>query len=539
MVRWKYMLVIFYIINFISLGYGALGEWEEPTLLLSKDASQPSLTFNRENIFIAYSKKIVDNSEIFLLCSTNDGRTWNKERRLTTAEMSSDHPVILFANNTLFLFWVDFRNGNNDIYFTYSSDPEGNEFQKEVQLVANESDSIYPYVCTSGDYIFLFWTDDKTGEYELYSKRYDLYSLKWSDEVQITKYSGGSFYPSAYALLDEVHLCWQQRDGDHWKIMYSKSDEGTTWSKPITISEGLINAYTPSVSATSEGIKAIFQGYKDLESDIYLSTYNSLDEQWGLPSRITMDLNIERYPKMINASSELDIFWTSLDGQKNSLFFAKSFDQGITVEDIMNLSLGKEDCKNYNVIYNSVNNNIYVVWEQGIEGALYFTRKNRMCPAPTITSSSHKEDEWSIRKEVRFKWEIKPGNADIKDFAYIMDQMPDSIPEIFLKEYPVMEANFYNVKDGIWYFHLRARDQMNNISETVHYKVMINSELYASKEEYYVVKYKDTLWDISNLYFKDPELYPRLAEYNSIDDPNLIFPHQIIKIPPQEYMKKK
>ncbi len=68
---------------------------------------------------------------------------------------------------------------------------------------------------------------------------------------------------------------------------------------------------------------------------------------------------------------------------------------------------------------------------------------------------------------------------------------------------------------------------------------MINSSLYTGKEEYYVIKYGDTLWNVSKKFYKKPAYYTIIAEYNNISDPELIYPHQILKIPPENIVKKR
>ncbi|MBO4319252.1 MAG: LysM peptidoglycan-binding domain-containing protein [Treponema sp.] len=47
----------------------------------------------------------------------------------------------------------------------------------------------------------------------------------------------------------------------------------------------------------------------------------------------------------------------------------------------------------------------------------------------------------------------------------------------------------------------------------------------------YQVVWGDTLWDISNAYYKNPWRYPRIAEYNSIKNPDFILSGQILLIP--------
>ena len=49
----------------------------------------------------------------------------------------------------------------------------------------------------------------------------------------------------------------------------------------------------------------------------------------------------------------------------------------------------------------------------------------------------------------------------------------------------------------------------------------------------YKVKWGDTLWDIAGTYYKNPWLYPVIAEYNKLENPDYIISGTIITIPPR------
>jgi nucleoid-associated protein YgaU len=49
----------------------------------------------------------------------------------------------------------------------------------------------------------------------------------------------------------------------------------------------------------------------------------------------------------------------------------------------------------------------------------------------------------------------------------------------------------------------------------------------------YTIRSGDTLWDISEAFYRDPWLYPRIAQHNNIRNPNLIISGRTIRIPPR------
>ena len=50
----------------------------------------------------------------------------------------------------------------------------------------------------------------------------------------------------------------------------------------------------------------------------------------------------------------------------------------------------------------------------------------------------------------------------------------------------------------------------------------------------YTIRWGDTLWEISEAFYRNPWLYPRIAQYNRIPNPDLIISGTTIRIPPRE-----
>jgi nucleoid-associated protein YgaU len=49
----------------------------------------------------------------------------------------------------------------------------------------------------------------------------------------------------------------------------------------------------------------------------------------------------------------------------------------------------------------------------------------------------------------------------------------------------------------------------------------------------YKVRWGDTLWDITDVFYNNPWLYTRLARYNKIRPSAILLPGVILRIPPK------
>ncbi|MBN1897751.1 MAG: LysM peptidoglycan-binding domain-containing protein [Spirochaetes bacterium] len=528
----KFIIVLCLLCSGGQMILSAPAGWEADSIILEKDGYKPSLTSSHDKLFVSYIKKKNNNDHVFITISTDGGNHWLEEKKISL-DFQCDNPRVIFHDRVLYVFWTQYREDQSDIYFSYSLDPSFSRFSPPYNITDNPSDSIEPVVSSSEETIHLLWSDDSSGDYEIFIKTFHPQEKTWRQPVQITRFSGGAIYPSVLTLMNDIHLSWQQRDGKNWKVMYSSSSDAEDWTGPVCISEGLDNAYTPYISTSVDGILVLFQGENDAQSDLFSCFYDLFYNRWSTPLPVTHDLFIQRYPVFIPSGAVQNLFWQGIENDQSTIFASTSSDSGLTWSEKINMIPGGDNTKYFSAFYNTFDDTIYLIWEDE-KGQIRLKKQDKYCSKPSIFKSSHKEDQWSFRKDVEVHWNIDDDTSGIQDYAYLLDQNEDTVPDFFLIKHPVTQARFYNVKDGIWYFHLRARDKKGNISPAVHYKIMINSELYASSEKYYIIKYGDTLWDVAKSFYKEPTMYKTIADYNQIEDENWIYPHQILKIPPKE-----
>jgi len=97
-------------------------------------------------------------------------------------------------------------------------------------------------------------------------------------------------------------------------------------------------------------------------------------------------------------------------------------------------------------------------------------------PAPIISSSTHPdEDEWYTNNDPSFIWTTSSDTSGIDCYSYIFDQSATTTPDTTCE--PAGNSRSYtDVADGIWYFHLIAKDNAGNWGSVDHYMVKIGGE---------------------------------------------------------------
>lgn len=93
-------------------------------------------------------------------------------------------------------------------------------------------------------------------------------------------------------------------------------------------------------------------------------------------------------------------------------------------------------------------------------------------PSPSqISSSTHpRQEEWYSNNSPQFQWGLSP---DIIGVSFLLDKDPDTSPDTH-PEGRVQSKACQDIKDGIWYFHLRLENE-TGWGAVSHYKVKIDT----------------------------------------------------------------
>jgi hypothetical protein len=122
--------------------------------------------------------------------------------------------------------------------------------------------------------------------------------------------------------------------------------------------------------------------------------------------------------------------------------------------------------------------------------------------APVISSLTHPEgDEWYTCNDPSFVWTTPYDTSGISCYSYTFDQSATTTPDMTCE--PAGNSGSYtDIADGVWCFHVRAKDNAGNWGGADHYMLKIEGEasttdavialvIAAGSREY------DSRWDVS------------------------------------------
>ncbi len=95
--------------------------------------------------------------------------------------------------------------------------------------------------------------------------------------------------------------------------------------------------------------------------------------------------------------------------------------------------------------------------------------------APTVSSSTHpNQTTWYINNDPTFSWSTPIDARGVSGYSYTFDQVSSTTPDT-ISDTTGSSASFANKTDGVWYFHVRAKDGLGNWGTTGHYTVKIDA----------------------------------------------------------------
>jgi len=201
--------------------------WGTDTRLTYNTANSrsPSVTVSGSVVHVVSYDFRDGNFEIYYKRSTDAGVSWLPDTRLTNNTARSWYPSITVSGSVVHVIWMDNRDGNDEIYYKRSTDG-GVSWGAETRLTNNTADSYYPSVTVSGSVVHVVWMDYRDGNLEIYYKRSTDGGVSWGTDTPLTNNTASSDFPSVTVSGLVVHVVWtDDRDGNT-EIYYKRDPTG-------------------------------------------------------------------------------------------------------------------------------------------------------------------------------------------------------------------------------------------------------------------------------------------------------------------------
>ncbi len=160
--------------------------------------------------------------DIFYRASRDSGNTWEPIDSLTVMHRAVASDILAESNN-LHLVWEDDRHDfdeNFEIYYRMSTDL-GQTWEQEERLTDSFYYSICPSLACDGQYLHLFWSDQRDDSVnrtdEIYHKRKNLVGIYETPKVGCLASGLSLICPTI--LIEKTHIYYDLGDDNHGELL--------------------------------------------------------------------------------------------------------------------------------------------------------------------------------------------------------------------------------------------------------------------------------------------------------------------------------
>jgi hypothetical protein len=265
-------------------------------------------------------------NEIFYRHSNNTGERFRGvselSKTLSVDGESALYPQMSAIGNNVYVVWQDKVSGSNEIFLRESNDG-GNKFSGIKNLSRNNTgDSITPRIASSGNSVFVVWTDSEPGKAQIFARASNDNAAKFGGIKNVSWSSGRSYDPQiAVGGNNSLYILWEDtsfREFTFDSVLRASFDLASTFQDKVNLGR-----YVGEISDYGQ-----------------MATHgNSVFVVWS-------DSPQYRYPQMYK------IF---LEASRDN---AKSFD------DAINLSTGTGKSIDPQLAVSPIDRSVFVVWTE-------------------------------------------------------------------------------------------------------------------------------------------------------------------------------
>jgi hypothetical protein len=177
----------------------------------------PQIAASGNNVYVVWSDNTHGNSDTFFKASINNGAKFTGNKSLSRNVGSSYDPKVAASGNNVYVVWEDNTVGLNNIsksfylYFRTSINAGANFTDKEYLSRNIGQLADYSQIIASGNNAYVVWSDISRyqGVYDVFLRAITDNGTAISDPIKISNTNGSSISPQIATSGDYIYVVWQ------------------------------------------------------------------------------------------------------------------------------------------------------------------------------------------------------------------------------------------------------------------------------------------------------------------------------------------
>ena len=249
--------------------------------------------------------------------------------QVSSTKGESYRPQLMVVDNSVYLVWTDTSPGNNDIFFSRSTNDAMN-FENIINLSNNNGTSAFPRMTVYDNNVFVTWYDYSPGISDIFFAR-SMDNGSSFETINLSQNNGVSFNPWIRVNENNVYIVW--------------NDESPHLPPNIHRDAGDID---------------VFLG--DLE--ILIATSHDGGSKFDV-SNLSNSQGMSSNPRIAISGSNVYVVWNEETITGYEIFFSKSTDNGTTFSEPINVS--RSDAESSDAGLQVSGDNVYIVWHESAQ----------------------------------------------------------------------------------------------------------------------------------------------------------------------------
>jgi len=286
----------------------------DDTLLAGYSSMNPDIASSSNNVYVVWHDSRTGNNQVYFKKSATGGSTWSGDTDISNSVYDSVYPAVAVGpDGKIYIAWSDYRNGNSEVYYAYSSD--GSSWTEPIRVTYGSTDSSTPDIAVDSHGIHIVWYSTDAGYNTNISYANSIDGYDWSIS-ELGRPNQNSSEPRIAIYGGSTHVVWTEdhEDGSYNDIYYIKK-------KPLSL---VINHNTSD--------STIVLG-EDSRDGIAIVNYNITPSTFS--GTVFMDVYDENN-KLFYHQDDLDYnsaVWDGTDGKGNYADPEKNYTIKITASD--------------------------------------------------------------------------------------------------------------------------------------------------------------------------------------------------------------
>jgi hypothetical protein len=467
---------------------------------------------------------------------------WSPETQLTnSSSWAHNEDEAVGPTGTLHMLTLDNRTTLPAAYYQRKPDssPNGSSFV----VLSSQTGGVQTnrsVLCTdNGQGVYAVWEEYYGLDIHIYFRRSLDDGLTWQDAVLVagsTTAAAQATYPSIMVDKGLLHLLWY--DQYTGQVLYRKGPaDGSTLSTPLALNVSG-QAEAPNLAISGNGIVAYWQD-PSLEKIKYVQSADSGESWFNAQTLGNADNNNCSAPKLvIDANQNLYAVWSQPDQvvfQKvdavlgalspmtvstqpgtsfqqptlavwgGKIVVAWIFNESGNMQIRMNTSSDSGKTWGTDAGFDTRGSvqrprlvadrgNFHLFYDKGDAGPdrnqVWHVLRDDLGPLPVkVKSSSHPNPDNSGNNLPMFSWTANdnPGGIGLLGYAVTFDTRPDTDPGTTIQYGPDQTSQTFSTSgNGVYYFHIRALDQLMNPGDVTHFQVGIDNHSLLPEDQVWI-----------------------------------------------------